>query len=392
HRQADTQSDHVSSARTSSSTTQSGGSSSLHRQADTQSDHVSLARTPSSTTQSGGSSSLHRQADTQSDHVSLARTSSSTTQSGGSSSLHRQADTQSDHVSLARTSSSTTQSGGSSSLHRQADTQSDHVSLARTSSSTTQPGCLSSLHRQADTQSDHVSSQATQNTNETPLLTVRLPEFPLDHSSPPVPQTSTELQLVTTHPRGDFNNLSEVISDLRQQESQDPLTELPRLDRRTISRMEHHINHLVPELRLDTDPLMPPTHERTIPDRPNTEPETRIRLRELTLPVEIKDGLLRDYILAIKDGDDIDAMMDILRKEAKRRWAALTAQRRSRREDVTDNTSSIPRRIESLDDIPDDLPPTLQMTLHYSIMMENIPMINRLLGEYRKERELSKKT
>ncbi|GKT17829.1 hypothetical protein ADUPG1_011185, partial [Aduncisulcus paluster] len=37
------------------------------------------------------------------------------------------------------------------------------------------------------------------NTNETPLiLTVRLPEFLLDHPSPPVPQTSTELPLMVS--------------------------------------------------------------------------------------------------------------------------------------------------------------------------------------------------
>ncbi|GKT28705.1 hypothetical protein ADUPG1_005025, partial [Aduncisulcus paluster] len=68
------------------------------------------------------------------------------------------------------------------------------------------------------------------------------------------------------------------------------------------------------------DPLMPPTHERTVITATTTDVDSRVNLRELIAPAEIKDGEMRDYILSISSEEDINIVMRLLSKEAKRRW------------------------------------------------------------------------
>ncbi|GKT13622.1 hypothetical protein ADUPG1_003979, partial [Aduncisulcus paluster] len=126
------------------------------------------------------------------------------------------------------------------------------------------------------------------------------------------------------------------------------------------------------------DPLMPPTHERTVITATTTEVDSRVNLRELIAPAEIKDGEMRDYILSISSEEDINIVMRLLSKEAKRRWKEQVSVMRHQTPPDTQTANSIPRRIASIEELPSNLPPALAMTLHYSILSENIPMINRL--------------
>ncbi|GKT14851.1 hypothetical protein ADUPG1_010567, partial [Aduncisulcus paluster] len=150
------------------------------------------------------------------------------------------------------------------------------------------------------------------------------------------------------------------------------------------------VTHIAPVTRSSVfeDPLLPmlmhPTHDREL-QATTREPGPTLRLSEVTLPAEIKDGMLRDLIESIQEAADIDRMMEILIDECTRRWKEELISRKRNTLEATEHTSpQIPRRIERIEDLPDTLPPSLTMSLHYCITSGNIPMINRILDDYRR--------
>ncbi|GKT32591.1 hypothetical protein ADUPG1_002304, partial [Aduncisulcus paluster] len=66
-----------------------------------------------------------------------------------------------------------------------------------------------------------------------------------------------------------------------------------------------------------------------------------------------------------------------------RRWQEILAARKQTQPEGTDE-QSIPRRIESIDQLPGNLPPGLQLRIQYCIETQNIEMINWYLNEYRR--------
>ncbi|GKT32851.1 hypothetical protein ADUPG1_002358, partial [Aduncisulcus paluster] len=101
-----------------------------------------------------------------------------------------------------------------------------------------------------------------------------------------------------------------------------------------------------------TTEVNPPTRERiTAPDPAgdDREQDSRITLREVQRPAELKDGLLRDYISSITNEEDIELVGKWLNEEAKRRHMARITINRDRRADTATTEETIPRRITSLD-------------------------------------------
>ncbi|GKT18747.1 hypothetical protein ADUPG1_004272, partial [Aduncisulcus paluster] len=102
-----------------------------------------------------------------------------------------------------------------------------------------------------------------------------------------------------------------------------------------------------------------PTHERQSPpvmQITTQEGAITFSLQSFHPPPVMGDGLLRDCIRAIHSAEDIDTVEKLIRKEAKRRFITSVSERKKTRRD---ESSIIPGRITSIEEIPERLPASL---------------------------------